>query len=257
MFKQNILPLFDKYLGVPTTTSLYHYTTIEALVNGIIRENALVCIRATHYKFLNDPSELHNGIIFSADLLSKIRPEKSKKEYIELFYKRLSDVFMISFSRNPNSLPMWNTYGNQGNGVAIEFQNLISTSETSLLLRCWYDPNKEYEILEQNLPEELLKRLTVPILISAPLIFKNADYNYEKEVRFIGQFVNLPVHYRVKNGYIIPFKEIYFSQDHIKSITLGPCVNQDGIKESLRSFLDNRGLDNVIIKESRTPYRNL
>lgn len=257
MFEEYILSFLDKYLGVPMETPLYHYTTIENLVNGIIREDTSICLRATHYKFLNDPTELKEGINFSAEILSKIKPEKSKKEYIELIYKRLSDVFMISFSKNSDSLPMWNTYGNKGNGIAIRFQNLKSTSETSLLLKCWYDPNKEYEKLEQNVSEEELKRLSAPMLINCPLIFKNPDYKYEKEVRLIGQFEGLPVHYREKNGYIIPFKEVYFSKDNIKSITLGPCSNLDDIEDSLRRFLDDKGLQHIFIERSRIPYRNI
>lgn len=148
-YEQNLLFLIDRYFGVQPCTPLYHYTTIETLVNGIIREDSSVCLWATHCEFMNDPTELQDGIAFVSNLLSKLKPEKTKEEYVKLLYKRLSDVFLVSFSQKSNSLPLWNTYGNRGNGIAIEFENLESTSETSLLLRCWYDPDRDTRYLKR------------------------------------------------------------------------------------------------------------
>ena len=83
------------------------------------------------------------------------------------------------------------------------------------------------------------------------------SFEYENEIRLIGDFKKEPVKFREKNGYIIPYKEIYFSKKQIKSITLGPCQNLDKAEYSLRQFLDSKGFEHVMIHKSIIPYRNI
>ena len=53
---------------------LYHYTSIEALINGIVVKNPNVgeeiCLRATHNRYMNDPTEFEKGITLLNNLLS-------------------------------------------------------------------------------------------------------------------------------------------------------------------------------------------
>lgn len=90
-----------------------------------------------------------------------------------------------------------------------------------------------------------------------PQMLKDKAYDYEKEIRLIGDFKDAPIKFREKNGYVIPYKEVYFAKEHIKTIKLGPCMNQGNAEFSLRHFLDSRGFEHVKIEKSEIPYRNL
>lgn len=260
-FEQEILHLIDNYLGVPTHSTCYHYTTMDAL-NGIILSNPIVgqevCLRATHSKYLNDQSELENGVCLLTNMLSNtILKEKTTEEIIEMIYKRLGDIFVLSLSLNNNSLPMWNTYANRGMGIAIGFENIKSTSETSLALKCVYKPSAIYDLIDNYMNNQRLKVISTVALLFAPLFLKDNSYEYENEVRYVGSFNHEPIQYRLKNSYLIPYKNIYFAKEQIKSITLGPCQNMRDAESSLRHFLDSKGFEHVKIEKSNIPYRSM
>lgn len=60
-------------LEKPGDSDLYHYTTIEALYNGILRKDAEtdeeICLRSTSALYLNDPEEIKIGLSFIEKLL--------------------------------------------------------------------------------------------------------------------------------------------------------------------------------------------
>ena len=50
----------------PTVDSWYHYTSLDAIINGIIVQNPKpqeeICLWATHSLYMNDPSEFSMGV---------------------------------------------------------------------------------------------------------------------------------------------------------------------------------------------------
>lgn len=255
---QKYFNYIDEYFSADKDVDrFYHYTDIGALINGIIPEHAElgkeVCMRATHARFLNDPEEIKRGI----DFLVEVSEKSSQANELSSLLKSHGNLFLISFTQEKDSLPMWNTYANKSNGIAIGFERLKSLSFADLVLKCWYDIGELTELIDHYL--QLGKEKVDPILytICLPQIYKNKAYEYEKEIRLIGEFKELPTKFREKNGYIIPYKEVFFAKEQIKSITLGPCQNMDNAEYSLRQFLNSRGFEHVEIKRSEIPYRNI
>ena len=251
------LEYIDKGIAIPPSIkTVYHYTTVDALVNGILPEKYKVgkevCLRATHYKYVNDPTELMDGYNIMVNTLLKDCPIEKRNEFKKELLKVWKDTYMISFSCAKNSLPMWNAYGNRGYGIAIELKRPKTIEARSIVLRCLYtsaDVSK-YLKRECKLPADLLTAYL-------PLMIKHKAYKYEKEIRFVGDFEGVTTQYREKNGFIIPYKSIYFPKEQIKSITIGPCLNPNETYYSLREFLNNRGLEKVPIIPSFIPFRNL
>ena len=69
--RNNIFKFLDyiqEYLKKPNMSSgLYHYTSIEALYNGIIQQDCKlgqeICLRATNVLYLNDKEEIKIGML--------------------------------------------------------------------------------------------------------------------------------------------------------------------------------------------------
>ena len=99
--------------------------------------------RATNIFFLNDPSEFIHGQKILMEVLKRLEYEKSinydlcisnlfkrhseKREedwqeiLIDTIYEQNESPFVISFSRNEDSLPMWLNYGDYGKGICLAF----------------------------------------------------------------------------------------------------------------------------------------
>ena len=148
--------------------SVYHYTTIEALVNGIIPKNKKekLIMWATHSNYMNDPKEFRvefDNFIKDTENI-QIMQDVFKDVNIDDVLSKV-DVFLLSFSANKDYLPMWSMYGRNGNGVILEFdkKNLMSTSNS--VIRCLYPRSKEYyKIIE------LLRKIFT----------ENDDYKFSK-----------------------------------------------------------------------------
>lgn len=252
--EQTLIDLIDRHLSADLgVNTFYHYTSLDALINGIIldkpKNGKEISLRATHCRYLNDEIEVMIGAKIQQKILSQLQSYRGEISFDQII-AQMKNMHILSFSQNPDSLPMWNTYANKSTGVAIGVERLKSKSEYELVLRCFYYPN---EMDFKSIPKDV-KAIFAAFL---PQLLKCDAYSYEKEVRLISDFTDLPTKFREKNGYIIPYKEIFFSKEQIKSITLGPCQNNELAIDSLRNFLDYRGFQHVEIKTSQIPYRNI
>lgn len=248
---------------------LYHYTTMDALVNGIIgiderKEGKEICLRATHCDYLNDTSEIQLGVKFLAEYYSNHQQMElnysEKKKYIKDFKKLFTSQwkrYIISFSETNKSLPMWNTYSNRGNGIAIGFEDLDSLCIKDLLLKCVYDSQIIKEKFDEAQRNDVEGRLMNMLYMLTPSILKHEAYSYEQEVRLIGCFTESTEKYREKGGIVIPFKEVYLPKEKMTSITIGPAANQNEVEMSLKRSLDKRGFGHVQVLKSQIPYRNI
>lgn len=241
----------------------YHYTTLEALVNGIIvehpEEGKEICMRATQCRYMNDPNEIKEGLDVIFPSLVTLNNDSNFIDIGELSYDTLLNIFqnqfVICFSKWANSLPMWRAYSGNGTGVCIGFKRFKSLSDNDLVLKCIYSKTilkKRLLELSDNTPKILFKVLYA----LSPYICKNIAYRFEDEIRLIGSFTDQTTKYRYKKGLILPYKDVYFSKDQISTIAIGPSANQAQVEESLRYFLNDRGLNNIEIKRSPIPYRD-
>ena len=241
--------------------TFYHYTTIDALVNGITKEDAEtgkeICLRATHCRFVNDSEEIKKGAQLISILLEQQDNTKTRKEHFDELMKQYENMFLLSFSENEDSLPMWNAYSNNSTGVAIGFNRIQSLSKNDVALKCWYNTKELAKELKYYQHSEKYEIVSYALMKHMPQMLKNAAFEYEKEIRLIGDFKSSRVKFREKNGYIIPYKEVFFAKEQVKTITLGPCQYPENAKFSLRQLLDSRGFEHVKIIQSNIPFRNI
>lgn len=109
------------------TKPLYHYTDRNGL-KGIVNNQQ---IWLTHYRYLNDTSELSFGMDIAREVLKEVGQEFGPKVQVfcdmvvNLFsLENLSntiDVYVASFSRKSDDLNQWRSYGDNGRGFAFGF----------------------------------------------------------------------------------------------------------------------------------------
>ena len=240
----------------------YHYTSLETFINGIVvsnpQEGKEIRLRVTHSEYLNDPTELKIGIDLLSRMIETIQNEKPNDESIKKVSSSLEELkiacknsYLISFSCNVDSLPMWTTYARNGEGIAIGFKRIKSMTKQDVILKCLYGDE-----MNTLLSVDYSNLLNAVALAYLPYIIKSQYYSYEEEVRLIGKFNDAPIKFREKKGLVVPFKELYFPKEQIECIKIGPSANQSNVEKSLRFFLDGNNMKDVRIEKSDIPYRS-
>ncbi len=123
MFEGVVNRIVERVPKPPTPYPLlYHYTTGNSLIQILTNR----CILASHYKYLNDRSELIYVLeVVDRWLASVTDPvERALAEAIRgKFNESLSDLslepFVTCFSRDGDSLSQWRAYADDGSGYAI------------------------------------------------------------------------------------------------------------------------------------------
>lgn len=168
---------------------LYHYTDgsgLLGMLNNYSNENPNLTMWATHYMYMNDPSEYEFGkeiITSQIDIIESelgIPDEYRIKKFVERedYRKELNKYcrtaegqalcpYIISFSRSRDSLHMWDMYASKGNGLAIVFdelkfsESIISREQKyqTNLKDCVYHDEEVSELshLKQNIKELYLE----------------------------------------------------------------------------------------------------
>ena len=62
---------------------------------------------------------------------------------------------------------------------------------------------------------------------------------------------------RVKNGSLIPYKELPIPVNFITGIIVGPTSNPNLQCEALKVFLKEMGLDRIEVRMSEVPFRDI
>lgn len=101
---------------LPSPGIIWHYTTIEAF-DCILREG----IAFSHYRFLNDDSELSYGRQLLRDIFDDLKDEELKK-FIEgqIVDELVADSYLFCLSRDGDNLYQWRSYTPHG-GIAVGF----------------------------------------------------------------------------------------------------------------------------------------
>jgi len=291
---EKILSFIKERTAIPDETKIiYQYTNIEALFNGIIvkepKKNKEICLWASHYMYLNDPTEIETGQKYFAEILSQYFIEKDNNDAKN---DSIDDVeyFITSFSTTIDNLPMWSMYGKNGSGIALGFDRDIIHKEDneSFLYKCVYlDKDVKDKIASfcenykgEKITTEALKFGLIIVFLAA-LFSKNEKpigeqlddsgimsflhfmmfakapaYEYENEIRLLIQpDKDSKIKHRCQNNLIVPYIENFFPKKALKEIWIGPTNDMERTEKSLRSYLDSKGFSDVQIRRSTVPHR--
>lgn len=293
---------------------MYHYTslsTLQCLLDNISNNHEFIFHASSIYS-MNDSQEFIHGYNVVLDWFKKYEEEQGIKEnrlseiwdnylenhtkeefnslFIEKLYKEEHIPYVIAFSQNGDSLPLWSMYGVDGKGVSLGFHDnflhikrgesvkdyKIELESKINVLDVMYQnaPNldelrtnalerqyKQYlEEANKNNREHLLsvqmEHLGIATIIVSPYI-KHPAYAFEEEKRLaIYKRDEDKVLYKINSkGNMISYIETPIPIRNLKSITIGPCVDFVSTKRVLEQQLDKRGIKNVEIRQSEIPYR--
>jgi hypothetical protein len=269
---------------------VYHYTSLDALCNGIIRPNGEICLRATNVLYLNDKEEIKIGYSFIERLIEKYIAQTGNNKLYDsdsYLWEICSDYFITSFSLERDNLPMWGMYGDNATGVALRFNDqLIKGYNHNQWFRCIYFTDSIQKEIEEILGAETSIDTTndkfstaVFLFVIALLIANNGEhfakvidnmtpiitfasalkhqaYKYENEARLL--YMNPKkeeIKYRYRNNHIIPYIEKFFPKEALSDIIVGPNNDMQRTMHSIKTYLNHIGLNHVNISESKVPYR--
>lgn len=273
-------------------TLLYHYTSADGL-KGIIEKGGLK-FWFSNANYLNDTSEGKDVLDLYRQACDQLR---STKEISHDFYQfaypiepkqtmlhkvgdrayEISDcdMYMCCFSRQADSLPMWNYYVKdskyQGYNIGIfifpfnrdtkiELKDVIYSDELKIkiikefLLGISQFYGKADQTDMKNCVEIMQERWQY--------VFKSHYFEHEKEVRAILKVPKTgsdqyPVKFHVNSGILIPHVEYCFSGIRAQQITIGPLIDGETAKKSIAEYLVSCGypeMHNRIIL-SKAPVR--
>lgn len=292
----------DEYDG-----DIYHYTSPSGFQSILFSDKYDVTLWASRYDCLNDTSEgtvaVEMLIETAKDLLH--RKEISKEMY-ELFiaikpartiplYRDVNgdlkmtrvecDRYICSFSKNSDSLAMWNYYskGNKYEGFNIGFyskgikdtlkHSLLSIEAEVHIYPVVYDKTKQQNLIKRMLlklkdfySEENIPRIRAIVstrLLEWGLVFKKDYFQHEEEVRVIIDLAKrekqIPVRHRINAGFVIPYIEMKLDQDDVSHITFGPLQGDKSQIEQQAKIMDymlkSKGFALARVGYSKIPIR--
>lgn len=296
--------------------ALFHYTSASAL-KKILREEGIV-LRFTKYGFVNDKSEGKVILDVYKSACNKLLREQKigKSFYDEIIGLKKSgeksfyiatpesgsgagkmvydeyDAYICCFSSLPDSLPMWNYYikDTEGMGYNIEFKNLLlsglyqskwggldrsnwgiykidyvdvsneNRGETFATFCRWIE---ELAHFEGNM--EMVKKLLSGYLLRAELMYKHDCFKHEHEVRYVlyvpkhmKRNQELKIDYMEKKGILVPYIDILIPNKNIvKGLTIGALVSFEDARDGVATLLEERHypIGEESIRRSGMPVR--
>ena len=283
---------------------IYHYTNASALL-GMFRncskDNPYITMWATHSLYLNDPTEYEYGKEVCLRLLKSVEEDYNIPQEIRLSkvvldnktgikpYLHLMDVansmtpksvgegtpYIISLSENRDTLPMWNTYAQRGNGIAIGFDKDLLNKENGkwVVKKCYYDvEDKGYNQVKSHMRsmyDEIKFKNNIGLALELhqtayfiqelhseiAAYIKHKAYKDEREVRCkISRAAD--IRFRESNGLIIPYVEVEIPIECIKEIIIGPTNDSERMSTALFMLVNKIGCKNGLeVKKSQIPYR--
>ncbi|MEI7354875.1 DUF2971 domain-containing protein [Pectobacterium versatile] len=266
---------------------IYHYCSPETFQKII--ENKTLLLSATNN--MNDFAEgkwVENAL---GRVLNKIVNE-GNKEWCDTLWNTVvgnnQPTYVACFSKDGDSLSQWRAYAQDGEGLAIGFDEDNFGIGTGMPVWHASDINHSIKLndiayinvddLEREISSFINNDrgmynvdniLDLSLKIShLAITVKNPAFKEEKEKRIIYKALividgnektkeNFPslgnVMHRVSNGYLTSYFNFTFKPDVIKEIVLGPKNKFN--KDDTSLFLKINKLDSVMIKRSTATYR--
>lgn len=286
-----------------------HYTTMDAclnILNSIKKADdgkLYMTFWASSILYMNDPQEFIYGFNNIWPIIKKFERDmrvneeqritnlwkdkhynKNDMDLNGLLLQSLSEEeelpYLISFSTVMDSLPLWNMYADNGNGVCLElndleikdkkvikigniyfqevqYGNLMGNEKINDDIRYFYDEYLNTQKRENDLSDFKLSFYVVMCKYVSTHI-KKKTYEFEHEVRVSqDKKDNEEIKFRCnKKGNIIPYIEIPLPVDYLKCIRIGPTCDFNSTKRALQTKLKQMGVNNVRIEKSNIQYRN-
>lgn len=268
--------------------SFFHYTDANAALSII--QNAELWL--TDIRFMNDSEESLDGTKYLMKAVSELLSESDAS--LDRALERLKEfdvqyvkdgmideqVFVSSFSRTPDHLVQWRSYGL----YAIEFHDSLQ-EQMKDFYPCYYDEHVkkvaaasfvnrtrqaialEYSRGERDWGTAVMEKMWK--LADFVNQFKHQSFKDENEIRLIRLMSShsKDINYRVRGNLVVPFLKVKFDLDHIKAVHIGPMKDQGLAAISMTSFIHNLEFGRKKVGEyggykiqvipSMTPYRQI
>lgn len=293
---------YDELFHYNSSNPIYHYTSPKGFFNILQAGN--VNLWFSRYDSLNDVMEGKNIFKIYQAVCDQLRESQlineefyqaiydlqiPEKEFFS-YYDESSNTseikaqeyerYLCCFSKNRDSLPMWNYYSKEGKyegyniGVSFFDMHLHSTHVNDHILKLYtvvYDDREKanqikkqilfYYSLFKNFKNHIttIRNFLSTFLKSLSLIFKESCFSHEEEVRAILTVSTnqnrFEVKHRQKNGYDIPYIEYSLPITTVKSITIGPLLDEKRTREEVTLMLVDRDYNVTDIRASQIPIR--
>ncbi len=216
------------------------------------------------------------------------------KMLLDALFDNNKTPFVVCFSKQRDYLPMWDMYGDKAMGCCLVFvdneteykvkeSNLLpdvsirnklnanevlyeenetikcSMVERKVLVRLCKEFNEKVKRLnsDQDIFNLKLHYLSLMAIVICPRI-KDKAYSFEEEKRLF-QYENNPHKILTKRnscGDNVPYVEFQIPTEYLQEIILGPLVDYNKIKPTIKLLLRKKGLGDIKVTKSEIPYRN-
>lgn len=259
---------------------VYHYTSLETfykIIEGV--QDDFFTFHAGSVYTMNDSEEMKRGYDYIKTYLPLIEKElnvpleyrilnmskniKENRNINKLFGEWMinddTTNFVVSFSKDPDILPMWAMYGNNGTGVCLEFSPYIvknyykhKLNDTTFQIdNCVYNEDDIKEFLINNLrivyklflntandekkrdPFEKAKYLSIMCGIIGAFV-KHPGFEYEKEKRLnVFRHIQYWNFRETRFHHQYAYVEVPIPIDSLTNVIIGPAADIDYVKNAL------------------------
>lgn len=302
------LYMLDKY-----DENIFHYTSSNGFNSILFGDKEKVTLWASKYDCLNDISEGTIALEIYKEVCENLWNSKkiTKEQYDEIANleanKKMFTTYNItdnkmginsmtkmeecqkyicSFSKNKDSLAMWNYYSKESkyegynigfysSEVKQVFNHFYGSGIRGTISPVTYDKREQEEIIKKFLLDilkfysvtrkESIKSAISIQLADWSLIFKSKYFQHEEEVRVIISIPKyplnpIPLEVKSRNnfGCTIPYIELPFGKNCVSDICIGPLQCTDEQKETQKKILHDMLIVNdynVMETYSKIPIR--
>ena len=290
MFRVNDNPektFLKRLQGGRRKAILFHYTSAAGLL-GILKDRG---IWATDIRYLNDSREYFYALEVLREAI-EIRKGSAKPKYLiallEMLEDRLSqehstEIFISSFTENPDQLSQWRAYCAPHGGFAVGFSSkrlVPATTGACWMVRCQYDEGEQRELAEtlidlvidpveaelrsdnrEQIFKDAYRRFTRLLHLLAPAM-KDPSFAEEQEWRLVipGDSIQVSPRFRISRSMLIPYHlHPLASQDEplpIEKVIVGPTPHERlAVRATEILFSENR-LNAANVVASAIPFRS-
>ena len=129
---------------------IFHYTNLDSLLSILSKQELWL----TQYKYLNDTSEIEYAENILLNEVKKIKDTNIRvtiEEIISTMKNRLENTFILSFSKNHDSLPLWSYYSSlDGFNIGFDNYHLDNIYNTGFTSSKKADSNGDFKRLFYN-----------------------------------------------------------------------------------------------------------
>lgn len=272
---------------------MYHYTDQSGLI-GILKTWE---IWATKIQYLNDTSEFSLALTLASDTLDaayKLNRFKKHSWFLEMLSESIQsmeriNIFVASFSEDPDSLSQWRAYGGRSSGYGIGFlSSALSAAAIEndfLLAKCIYKEHLQHSLVRELVDsfleygvnvfpaslvdpdhdpkvEDILYRFESQLLRTAPLL-KNNHFADEREWRLVSDVFGSShprVSFRPGTSMITPYYRLSLSSKKIRKrvhqVVVGPTPHMRYAIASVRMCTTACKVECGKVIRSQIPFRN-